>query len=64
MHLVNAIPAYDPKMQIVLCAGAPDTPEIGREMEHGVARAAAQRQAVICCIFRLSYRGPIPDRLR
>jgi starch synthase len=47
MHLVNAIPAIDPKMQIVLCAGAPDTPEIAREMEDGVARAAAQRQAVI-----------------
>ena len=33
MHLVNAIPAVDPKLQIVLCAGAPDTPEIAREME-------------------------------
>ena len=55
MHLVNAIPASTlSRLQIVLCAGAPDTPEIGREMEHGVARAAAQRQAVICCIFRLS----------
>src|SRR3954464_15761609 len=47
MHLVNAIPAIDPNLQIVLCAGAPDTPEIAREMADGVARAAAQRQAVI-----------------
>jgi len=47
MHLVNAIPAIDPNLQIVLCAGAPDTPEIAREMADGVARAAAQRPAVI-----------------
>jgi starch synthase len=47
MHLVNAIPAIDPKLQIVLCAGAPDTPEIAREMADGVAKAAAQRHAVI-----------------
>jgi len=46
MHLVNAIPAVDPEMQIVLCAGAPDTPEIAREMEDGVARAAARGRAV------------------
>jgi len=47
MYLVNAIPAIDPTLQIVLCAGAPDTPEIAREMEDGVARVAAQRPAVI-----------------
>jgi len=46
MHLMNAIPAVDPEMQIVLCAGAPDTPEIAREMEDGVARAAARGRAV------------------
>ena len=47
MHLVIAIPAIDPNLQIVLCAGAPDTPEIAREMADGVARAVAQRSAVI-----------------
>ncbi|MDQ2804250.1 MAG: glycosyltransferase family 4 protein, partial [Pseudomonadota bacterium] len=47
VHLVNAIPAIDPGLQIVLCAGAPDTPEIGREMEEGVARVAAGRPGVI-----------------
>ncbi len=47
IHLVNAIPHIDPALQIVLCAGAPDTPEIGREMEEGVARFAAQRPGVI-----------------
>ena len=47
IHLVNAIPSIDPSVQIVLCAGAPDTPEIGQEMEQGVARVAASRTGVI-----------------
>jgi glycogen synthase len=47
IHLVEAIPHIDPDLQIVLCAGAPDTPEIGREMEAGVAKAAAGRPGVI-----------------
>ena len=47
IHLVNAIPHIDPALQIVLCAGAPDTPEIGREMEEGVAKIAAQRPGVV-----------------
>jgi len=47
IHLVRAIPDIDPDLQIVLCAGAPDTPEIGREMEEGVARVAAARPGVM-----------------
>jgi len=47
IHLVNAIPAIDPGLQIVLCAGAPDTPEIAREMEERVAEASALRPDVI-----------------
>ncbi len=47
IHLVNAIPQIDPDLQIVLCAGTPDTPEIGQEMEAGVARVAADRPGVI-----------------
>ena len=47
MHLVNAIPEIDPTMQVVLCAGAPDTREIGEEMEQGVARVAAGRPGVV-----------------
>ena len=45
VHLVNAIPKIDPSLQIVLCAGAPDTPEIGKEMADAVA--AVQRPGVI-----------------
>jgi glycosyltransferase involved in cell wall biosynthesis len=43
IHLVNAIPEIDPSIQVVLLAGAPDTPEIGREMTERVAKVAAQR---------------------
>lgn len=41
VHLVNAIPHVRPGVTIVLCAGAPDTPEIAREMSDAVARARA-----------------------
>jgi len=47
MHLTNAILAIDPEMQIVLCAGTPDTPEIAREMEDAVTRAAARGRAML-----------------
>jgi glycogen synthase len=46
IHLVNAIPRIDPSIQVVLCAGAPDTPEIGREMAEGVEAACAKRPGV------------------
>ncbi len=42
VHLARAIPAIDPSAQVVLCAGAPDTPEIAAEMEQAVA--VAQRE--------------------
>ncbi len=47
IHLVNAIPDIDPAIQVVLCAGAPDTPEIGREMAEGVEKVSANRPGVI-----------------
>jgi glycogen synthase len=47
IHLVKAIPAIDPAIQVVLCAGAPDTPEIGQEMAVGVAKVSAGRPGVI-----------------
>jgi glycogen synthase len=48
IHLVNAIPHMDPGVQIVLCAGAPDTPDIGREMTEAVDRARhASRNPVV-----------------
>jgi glycogen synthase len=47
VHLVHAIEHMAPGFQVVLCAGAPDTPEIAREMEEAVAQASAHRKGVI-----------------
>jgi alpha-maltose-1-phosphate synthase len=47
IHLVNAIPAIDPSLQVVLCAGAPDTREIGEEMAQRVSEVSADRAGVI-----------------
>jgi alpha-maltose-1-phosphate synthase len=58
IHLVDAIPQIDPDLQIVLCAGAPDTPEIGREMEAHVAAARAKR-AGITWIREMLPRGEL-----
>ena len=47
IHLVNAIKYIDPDTQIVLCAGAPDTKEIGKEMEVAVHEVQKTRNNVI-----------------
>ena len=47
VHLARAIPFMDPGFQIVLCAGAPDTPEIAAEMKAAVGEAQAKRRDVI-----------------
>jgi alpha-maltose-1-phosphate synthase len=39
IHLVEGIKSIREGVQVVLCAGAPDTPEIGREMAERVERA-------------------------
>jgi len=41
VHLVNAIKYFHAGVQVVLCAGAPDTPEIDVEMTEAVERARA-----------------------
>src|SRR5690242_5136541 len=46
IHLVRAIQFMEPNFQIVLCAGAPDTPEIGEEMKQAVAAAQKTRQGI------------------
>lgn len=47
IHLLNAIKHLDPGFQVVLCAGAPDTPEIAAEMKQAVAAAQRTRPGVI-----------------
>ncbi|MFL6500135.1 MAG: glycogen synthase [Candidatus Udaeobacter sp.] len=46
-HLVRAIQFMDPDFQIVLCAAAPDTPQLAEEMRVAVERAEAQRAGII-----------------
>ncbi len=47
IHLVNAIKYIAPDTQIILCAGAPDTKEIGKEMEDAVNEVKKTRDNVI-----------------
>ncbi len=47
IHLVRALKHLDPGFQVVLCAGAPDTPEIAREMKSAVDQARQERAGVI-----------------
>jgi starch synthase len=46
-HLVDAIAYLPPETQVVLCAGAPDTPEIAAEMREKVDRARATHPNII-----------------
>jgi starch synthase len=46
-HLLRAARALDPSVQLVLCAGAPDTPEIDREFRTLVGELSASRDGVI-----------------
>ncbi|MEW6221261.1 MAG: glycogen synthase, partial [Thermodesulfobacteriota bacterium] len=46
-HFLRAAEHLDPGTQVVLCASAPDTPEIAREVEQAVSRLAGQRRGVI-----------------
>jgi alpha-maltose-1-phosphate synthase len=46
-HLLRAALEFDPSAQLVLCAGAPDTPEIAAEVSDGVERLRAARDGVV-----------------
>jgi glycogen synthase len=46
-HLVRAIQFMEPDFQIVLCAAAPDTPELAEEVRIAVERVQAQRPGII-----------------
>lgn len=45
-HLVAAAHQFDPEIQLVLCAGAPDTPEIAAEVSGAVERLSETRTGV------------------
>jgi len=59
IHLVHAIPYITPGAQIVLCAGAPDTPEIGREMTAAVEEARRRTANVVIWIARMLPKDDI-----
>jgi starch synthase len=45
-HLIAAAHRFDPDIQLVLCAGAPDTPEIAAEVSSAVQELASARSGV------------------
>jgi starch synthase len=59
LHLVNAIKYLDPDFQVVLCAGAPDTPEISAEMRAAVTRAQASRPGIVWIEEMLDVKSKI-----
>jgi starch synthase len=46
-HLLRAAERFDPEIQLVLCAGAPDTPEIAAETTAAVEHLATSRTGVV-----------------
>jgi glycogen synthase len=46
IHLVEAIRHMNPGFQVVMCAGAPDTPEIAAEMQSAVNEARTTRDGI------------------
>jgi starch synthase len=46
-HLLEAARQFDRDAQLVLCAGAPDTPELGAEVERRVEELRRERDGVI-----------------
>jgi alpha-maltose-1-phosphate synthase len=62
LHLVNAIPFLEPGIQIVFCAGAPDTEALGLEMSRKVREVQARtsnRIVWICQWVPTSHLIPI-----
>jgi starch synthase len=57
-HLLDAAPLIDPSAQLVLCAGAPDTPEIAVEVGAKLA-AARKRHPSIVWIDRMLPRRDV-----
>lgn len=46
-YLLRAVEALPPDVQVILCAGAPDTPEIMAEVQRGVRELQTSREGVI-----------------
>ena len=59
VHLVNAIKYMDPGFQVVLCAGAPDTPEIAAEMKADVDAARAAHPGKVIWIEEMVNKATV-----
>ncbi|MEJ2185845.1 MAG: glycogen synthase [Gemmatimonadota bacterium] len=59
IHLVRAIEHIRPGVQVVLCAGAPDTAEIAREMTGAVERARSRSEHRIIWIQEMLSREKV-----
>jgi glycogen synthase len=59
LHLIKAIKDLRPGVQVVLCAGAPDTPEIGREVAEALRRARHESSNAIIWIPEMVPRAEI-----
>ena len=59
LHLVEALHHFDDDIQVVLCAGAPDTEEIGAEMEARVETARAETDNRIVWIDEMLPREDV-----
>jgi starch synthase len=55
-HLLAAAPSIDPRAQLVLCAGAPDTPELAREIAELTREVRATRGSLVL------IEGMLPKR--
>ena len=58
-HLVNAIKDMRPGVQVVLCAGAPDTPEIGQEISESLERARCESPNKIIWVPQMVPRDDV-----
>ncbi len=59
LHLLRATPHLPPGVQLVLCAGMPDTPEIGTEMEQLVKELRGQTAHPIHWITKMLTRAEL-----
>lgn len=55
-HLLRAVEMLPPQVQVILCAGAPDTKEIQEEVDTAVAALQAQRTGVVLIEEMLPHR--------
>ncbi|RMB58476.1 glycogen synthase [Tessaracoccus antarcticus] len=59
VHLVRAAQEFDPDTQVVLLAGAPDTPEIAAEFETAFAELQASRTAPVVWVREMLPRSAV-----